>query len=98
MNWNFVYQLQTASPLPFRRREGRVRGGSRLPITNRVSRRAALLCPWLLIFTAGAWQPVKLVPYPQKFRTFYSLTDTNVPAAVLIDPTPLPFGNLTTTL
>jgi hypothetical protein len=44
---------------------------------------------------AGAWEPVQLVSYPQKVRTFYQLTDAAVPAGLLSNSVPLPVGNIT---
>ncbi|HEY2953565.1 MAG TPA: hypothetical protein VGK40_13325, partial [Verrucomicrobiae bacterium] len=49
-----------------------------------------LCCSWLPASTAVAWEPVKLSPYPQKVRTFFSLNDTHVPAALRTDTIPLP--------
>ncbi len=40
-------------------------------------------------------QPVRLIPQPQKFRTFYSLTDPKVPSAVLQPAPVLPVGDTT---
>jgi hypothetical protein len=50
---------------------------------------------WLLICPAGAWEPIRLTPYPQKFRTFFGLQDTNVPSTVLTEPVPLPANGIT---
>lgn len=52
---------------------------------------------WLLL--AGcvglqAVEPIRLRPYPQKFRTFYELKDAGVPAALRDGPAPLPVGEL----
>ncbi|HTL55694.1 MAG TPA: hypothetical protein VL361_08440 [Candidatus Limnocylindrales bacterium] len=47
------------------------------------------------MFTAGAGEPIRLAPYPQKFRTFFSLQDTNVPRAVFSESAPLPSGGIT---
>ena len=41
-----------------------------------------------------AIEPVSLKPYPQKFRTFYSLTNEVVPKAVQSSPARLPVGQL----
>jgi hypothetical protein len=60
-------------------------------------RRARLLA-LCFFFSAGAafaWQPVKLTRYPQKFRTFFSPTNSSVPAAVLESPAPLPNASAT---
>ena len=57
----------------------------------------ALGCKGLLTFTVAAWEPVKLAPYPQKVRTFFSLNDTNVPAGLFADAAPLPVGGVTAT-
>jgi len=53
----------------------------------------------LLMFVGSlsAWEPVEPEPYPQKFRTFYSLTDTAVPAGLRSVSVPLPTGNITAT-
>ncbi|MCI0744457.1 MAG: hypothetical protein L0Y58_03530 [Verrucomicrobia subdivision 3 bacterium] len=48
-------------------------------------------CP----FAIKAWEPVKLSPYPQKVRAFFSISDTNVPAALRTNGTPLPVGGIT---
>ncbi len=40
-------------------------------------------------------QPVRLAPYPQKFRSFYSLDDPRVPSALKLPASPLPAGDLT---
>src|SRR4051812_38339747 len=50
---------------------------------------------WILGSTAPAFEPVKLSPYPQKVRTFYSLNDSNVPPALLTNAIPLPVSNVT---
>src|ERR1041384_6421031 len=56
-------------------------------------------CPALLFlllhFNVGAGQPVRLTRYPQKFRTFFSLQDTNVPRAALSNSVPLPVAGIT---
>ena len=49
----------------------------------------ALLCAGL-----ASAQPVKLRPYPQKFRTFYTPGDSAVPAGLKADPAPLPFPGI----
>src|SRR5438552_3029729 len=41
---------------------------------------------------ANSAQPVRLHPYPQKFRTFYQVTDPAVPAAVKVAPGAPPQG------
>src|SRR5882724_7427104 len=54
----------------------------------------------LLLFLpgfAGAVEPVQLTPYPQKVRTFYSLSDAAVPLALGSNSIPLPVGNITAT-
>ena len=51
----------------------------------------------LLSGSLGAVEPVQLTPYPQKVRTFYSLTNAAVPAALRSNAVPLPIGNLTAT-
>ena len=45
--------------------------------------------------SAGAVEPVQLAPYPQKFRTFYNLSDAAVPAGLRSNSVPLPAGNIT---
>lgn len=57
-----------------------------------VSRLAVLVfCwPWL----AAAVEPVKLAPYPQKVRTFYSLDDSKAPTALRSNSIPLPVGGI----
>jgi hypothetical protein len=49
----------------------------------------------LLTSAANAWEPGKLSAYPQKVRTFFSVNDPAVPAALLTNTTPLPVGNVT---
>ena len=44
-----------------------------------------------------AAEPVQLAPYPQKIRTFYSLTGATVPAALHSNSVPLPVGSVTAT-
>ena len=51
-----------------------------------------LLPGWL-----RAVEPVTLVSYPQKFRTFYALTNAVVPMALRSNAVPLPVGNITAT-
>ena len=61
---------------------------------------------WLILFwslllpasTAAAWEPVKLAPFPQKVRTFFSLNDAHVPAGLLTNAIPLPVGGITATV
>ena len=51
-----------------------------------------------LLVPAGvlsAVEPVRLVPYPQKVRTFYPLDSPLVPAALRSNSIPLPLGNIT---
>jgi hypothetical protein len=50
---------------------------------------------WLLASTAVAWEPVKLTPYPQKVRTFFSLEDSNVPTSFRTNAIPIPVGGIT---
>ena len=45
----------------------------------------------------GAWEPVQLKPYPQKFRTFYKLTEAVLPAGVRSNSVPLPVGDIIAT-
>lgn len=52
----------------------------------------------MLTFSLGAFEPVQLKPYPQKSRTFYSLSDTAVPAGLRSSSIPLPVGNFTATV
>src|SRR4051812_32274485 len=56
-----------------------------------------LVALWLVLLTPGAmgFEPVKLAPYPQKVRTFFSLEDTNVPSALRTNAVPLPVGGIT---
>src|SRR2546426_8821738 len=56
-----------------------------------------LVALWLVLLTSGAaaFEPVKLSPYPQKVRTFFSLEDTNVPASLRTNAIPLPVGGIT---
>lgn len=50
----------------------------------------------LIASFAGAWEPVRLSPQPQKFRTFYELDDPRAPAE-LRRPAPLfPVGDIRT--
>ncbi len=49
----------------------------------------------VLTRSLGAWEPVQLEPYPQKTRTFYRLTDAEVPAPLRLDAVPLPAGSIT---
>jgi hypothetical protein len=51
----------------------------------------------ILASSASAVEPVKLTAYPQKTRTFYSLTDATVPAVLRSNSVPLPVGNITAT-
>jgi hypothetical protein len=50
---------------------------------------------WLLASTAVAWEPVKLTPYPQRVRTFFSLEDSNVPTNFRTNAVLLPVGGIT---
>jgi hypothetical protein len=45
-----------------------------------------------------AFEPVKLVAYPQKFRTSYSLSDAAVPAGLRSNSIPLPVDGITAAL
>jgi hypothetical protein len=45
-----------------------------------------LLAAGVILLAAGAGEPVRLHPYPQKFRTFYQFTDPGIPAAVKAAP------------
>jgi hypothetical protein len=44
---------------------------------------------------AATWAPVKLSPYPQKIRTFFTLQDANTPAGLRANALPLPAGGVT---
>ena len=55
---------------------------------------------WLSLLLPGllrAVESVQLAPCPQKFRTFYNLTNAAVPAALRSNAIPLPVGNITAT-
>src|ERR1044071_672362 len=70
---------------------------------RRHSNRAWLECLILLNvlsahFSAGAWEPVRLTAYPQKFRTFFSLQETNGPRWAFAPASPLAIGAITTTV
>lgn len=54
-------------------------------------------CFWMGTSTVVAWESVKLTTYPQKVRTFFDLTNTNVPAGLRTNAIPLPVGDLTAT-
>ena len=57
-----------------------------------------VLCLFLFVAsTAVAREPVKLAPYPQKFRTFFTLDDPKVPAALRTNALPLPVGGIIAT-
>ena len=58
---------------------------------------SVLFATWLLSSAVAAVEPVKLSPYPQKVRTFFSLTDTNVPADLRTNGLPLPVSGTTAT-
>jgi hypothetical protein len=58
---------------------------------------AGAVLGWLLTSSLEAWEPLRLTSYPQKTRSFFSLTDTNVPAALSRAALPLPAGALTAT-
>src|SRR5436309_3029346 len=49
----------------------------------------------MLTSSLSAWEPVQLTAYPQKVRTFYSLTDKAVPVALRSNSIPLPVGKIT---
>lgn len=49
----------------------------------------------LSVVRASGWEPARLRPYPQKFRTFFALTNPCVPQAVLLPGRPLPVGGIT---
>jgi hypothetical protein len=51
----------------------------------------------ILAYSAAAWEPIQLAPYPQKVRTFYQATDAAVPLALSSNSVPLPVGNITAT-
>lgn len=51
----------------------------------------------LLSGSLRAVEPVQLTPYPQKVRTFYSLTNAAVPASLRSNAVPWPVGNITAT-
>ncbi len=50
---------------------------------------------FLLASPVSAWQPVELTASPQKFRTFFSLQDSSVPAGLRAPSVPLPAGGIT---
>jgi len=52
-------------------------------------------CVQYSCLSAGDWHPIKSSTYPQKFRTFYALTNAAVPRALRSDPTPLPLPGVT---
>jgi hypothetical protein len=56
---------------------------------------AALGC--LICFQAEAREPIRLKPYPQKVRSFFSLDSTNVPAGLRSNAVALPVGGITAT-
>jgi hypothetical protein len=57
----------------------------------------ALGC-WLIpAAVAGTFAAVQLSPYPQKVRTFFSLSDPTVPAELRTNAVPLPVGGITAT-
>jgi hypothetical protein len=58
----------------------------------RSSCRTAVLLALLSCPPLSAWEPVQLVPYSQKVRTFHQLTDPAVPAALRTNAVPLPVG------
>ena len=60
-----------------------------------ITRLSLALCCLLFPFSLSAWESVQLIPHPQKFRSFYGLQSSNVPPALLTDPTPMPVGGVT---
>jgi len=52
----------------------------------------------MLDISLAAVEPVQLTAYPQKLRTFYSLTDTAVPAALRSNSVSLPVGRITSAI
>src|SRR5215471_2376931 len=46
----------------------------------------------ILASSGGATEPIHLAPYPQKFRTFYNLSDAAIPLALRSGAIPLPIG------
>ena len=69
---------------------------------RRLIPKAARVCAgavlgWVLTGSLQAWEPLRLTSYPQKTRSFFSLTDTNVPAALGRAAQPLPAGVVTAT-
>ena len=64
-------------------------------LKHALSALGALCSSLLLISTVAALEPVRLSPYPQKVRTFFSLSDTNVPAGLRTNAVPLPAGGIT---
>ncbi len=52
-------------------------------------------CCFLLACSIQAWEPVKLSNYPQKIRTFYKLSDVEVPSSLHTNAAPLPVGGIT---
>lgn len=53
------------------------------------------LCPIALVAACAFAQPAQIAPSLQKFRTFYSLDDPHVPAALKQTARPLPVGGIT---
>ncbi len=69
---------------------------SRASTGNRL--RQPVLFVSLSILLSGpllAWEPVKLKPYPQKFRTFFEPDDPAVPSALRTNGAALPTGSIT---
>ncbi len=58
-----------------------------------MSLKTTLFCVFCACSAMG--QPVRLTPFPQKFRTFYDLADPKIPLAVLQPAPVLPVGDTT---
>src|SRR3954447_20598672 len=70
-------------------------------LPKRVFRTYALAVVGLGVMLANSLpgaEAVRLHPYPQKVRTFYSLNSPEVPAALRLNPVPLPLGSFTATV
>ena len=48
-----------------------------------------------LASSASVMEPIRLTPYPQKFRTFYTFADAAIPSALRSNAVPLPVGGIT---
>lgn len=57
--------------------------------------RSAVFLLLMFVGSLGAWEPFQLGSYPQKFRTFYSLTNSAVPAELRVKSVALPVGSIT---